>query len=533
MSFKHFITLTIPFCFSALLSGQNIYPVSSAFNSIRQNGVSAIEASGDTLWISPVLNYNIANSTDWFFPENILDVLADEGRVFSIAVDGPRIIAGLGSSPVINGESVVTGFGYYVSSDQGAGWTFHEFPVDEPPPSNCNDSVIPYDGSCDISFTYGGEQYFRIRNNVAQQSPPYSVSLANNVIFSANWASGLLRSPDFGTTWERLILPPTSADSLTPDSSYIWASSYNGETVNRYDARYDLNLLGFSTMVDQDGHVWFGSANGINISPNAVSAPSDSIKWTHIQYENSIDGLLSNWVVDIEEDTSTGTVWMTNWVVNPSQGERYGVVSTNDRGISFQQYLIGERINDIAFKEGAIFAVGDTGIFISRDNGQNWSYISQVNSANTFIKSDARYFAVESTNNRVWIGTSDGLASTADFGATWEITRVNYPLSGGNVFEPVTPSVDTYAYPNPFSPTLHEIARIKFEVKEPGIVKICVFDFRMNLVKELLNQELAPDTYEITWDGVNESGGLVANAPYIYLIEMSDRTIHGKIVVVE
>lgn len=36
------------------------------FNTIRQNSVSTIAAFGDTVWISPALNRNIGNATEWF-----------------------------------------------------------------------------------------------------------------------------------------------------------------------------------------------------------------------------------------------------------------------------------------------------------------------------------------------------------------------------------------------------------------------------------------------------------------------------------
>lgn len=517
----------------AMAFAQGAYTVDSPFNSIRQNGVSNILGSGDTLWISPSLNFNVNNNIDWFQPSGIDSITNGEGRVFSMDITGSRFAVGLGFNIDLAGEAISSGFGFYFSSDLGQTWDFSDFPLDDSPSDNCDDDSVPYTGDCDISFTYGGEQYFRIRNTVRQQSPPFDIQVNSNIIFSAVWGSGLIRSLDNGTTWERLILPPSNVSMLTPDDTYFWASSYQGSTINRYDARTDLNLLGFGLHLDSNDNVWFGSANGINISDDALSAPSDSISWKHINFDNSSNGLLGNWVIEVEEDPATGKIWMTNWVIEAEIGERFGIVATSDNGDTFEQHLVGEKINSIGFKDGAILAAGDNGLFISTNGGNSWTKFPQIRSANSFLKRDAEFLSVSSTANRLWIGTTDGLISTDNLGQNWEITRVNFPLSGGNAFDPDAKTVDTYAYPNPFSPAIHEVARIKYELKESGSVNVRIFDFGMNLVRELENETYSTGTYEVTWDGVDNTGKKVANAPYIYIIEMPDRTIHGKILVVE
>lgn len=512
---------------------QTVYPVDSPFNSIRQNGVSNLVASGDTVWISPSLNYNVAPSIDWFQPTNIDSITDSKGRIFSMDIAGSSFAVGLGYNGQLAGESIPTGFGFYVSNDNGINWNFTDFPLDPQPSENCDDQSLPYTGDCDIQFTYGGNQYFRIRNTVPQQSPPYDIQIKSNTIFTASWASGLLRSIDNGINWDKIILPPSNVELFNPDNSYVWTSNYQNTQVNRFDARSDLNLLGFGLHLDSSGQVWFGSANGINISPNALTASTDSISWKHVNFDNSNNGLLGNWVIEIEEDPFTNRIWMTNWIIDSQPGEQFGLVATSDDGDTFEQYLIGEKINSIGFKDGAIFAAGENGLFISKNNGSSWTKFPQIRSANTFLKEEAEFFAIAASTDRVWIGTDDGIISTNDLGDTWEINRVNFPLSGGNAFEPDAKNVSTYAYPNPFSPTLHNIVRIKYELKKTGNVTIKVFDFGMNLVREIENDTFTEGTYEAVWDGVDNSGRKVANGPYIYIIEMPDRTIDGKILLVE
>jgi hypothetical protein len=336
-----------------------------------------------------------------------------------------------------------------------------------------------------------------------------------------------LRSVDFGETWQRVILPPYTTEELLPTNSYNWTSRVNGQEINRYDPRFDNNLLGFGLLIDSKGQVWFGSAGGLNISTNALTAPVDSISWKHIRFSDLSDGLLGNWVIRIREDFNSGRIWMTNWVADPQEDQ--GLVYTDDGGNTFVQPLIGERINDIGFKDNYVFAAGDNGLFISKDSGNSWIRSPQIQSPNTFIKNSALFYSVASTTNRIWIGTEDGLASSDDYGQNWEITRVDFPLNGGNVYQPNTGNVNSYAYPNPFSPRIHDVVRIKFDIAESVNIKVRIFDTSMNLIKEIDDSMLDPGTYEAIWDGKDSLGRSLPNGPYIYVIQSGDKQITGKI----
>jgi hypothetical protein len=218
---------------------------------------------------------------------------------------------------------------------------------------------------------------------------------------------------------------------------------------------------------------------------------------------------------------------MTNWVADPQEDQ--GLVYTDDGGNTFVQPLIGERINDIGFKDNYVFAAGDNGLFISKDSGNSWIRSPQIQSPNTFIKNSALFYSVASTTNRIWIGTEDGLASSDDYGQNWEITRVDFPLNGGNVYQPNTGNVNSYAYPNPFSPRIHDVVRIKFDIAESVNIKVRIFDTSMNLIKEIDDSMLDPGTYEAIWDGKDSLGRSLPNGPYIYVIQSGDKQITGKI----
>jgi hypothetical protein len=516
---------------STTILAQTTGPLVSEFNSIRQNGVSSIAASGDTIWISPALNRNIDNEPEWFKPSGIEFIDDGDARVFSLDVKGDTIVAGLGFTSETLAGPQPAGFGYYISEDGGDNWRFSDFLLDR--------SIDE-----DTTFVYGGVTYTRKRIIVPEQSPPYNVAFKNNVIFSTNWASGLLRSPDFGNSWERVVIPPFGISELIPErDDYFWvdcldSSSQNCEVINIYNSVRDDNLKGFSVLIDSQNRVWYGSAGGINISDNALTAPIDSIRWRNVGFNNTSNGLLARWIIEIKEDTSTGRVWMTNWLAESTGSlyeglDRNGIVYSDDGGITFKQRLIGRRIAAITFKDGYVFAGGDDGLFISSDGGDSWIESPQIRSANAFLKSTAQFQGATSTTERVWFGTTDGLISTDDYGANWEITRVNFPLSGGNTYNEDARSVSTYAYPNPFSPNEHQIVRMRFDVEKAGNVRVRIFDFGMNLVRDVEDSFHSEGSYEALWDGIDNYGRKVANGPYFYIIETANETIDGKILLIE
>ncbi len=524
--------LIISFVFFSVSASAQVYgPKNTDIRSIRQNSVSNLDAIGDTLWIGPALNRNIGNAPDWFIPQNADSVTFGRGRVFSLALGQDTVVTGLGYNVDLEGSSVATALGYYFSVDGGDDWRFSEFPLDNrSQQAGCSSNLV---AGCDTTFRYGGQLYERIRITVPQQSPPFDIDFKDNVVLSVNWASGLLRSTDFGQTWDRIILPPISADSLVPSRQYEWTSIFQNQPVNRYDPLFDINLLGFGVLIDSNNRTWVGTAGGLNISDDVLTAPVDSISWKHIPFDNSTDGLAGGWIVTIVEQPGTNRIWMTNWSSDSQNRDTFAIVYTDDGGQTFKRFLEGQRINDITFKNGIIYAAGDNGLFISRDDGLSWQLIPRIESPNAFIKDGSRFFSAASTTNRVWIGTTDGIASTDDDGLTWQITRTDVPLDGGNFYQDDTPTVETYAYPNPFSQNIHSVVRMKFEISRPGNVRIRIFDFGMNLVRSVLDENLSPGEYDAVWNGMDDSGRKVANGTYFYIIESQDGQSDGKILVID
>ncbi|MCX8056039.1 MAG: T9SS type A sorting domain-containing protein [Ignavibacteria bacterium] len=70
-------------------------------------------------------------------------------------------------------------------------------------------------------------------------------------------------------------------------------------------------------------------------------------------------------------------------------------------------------------------------------------------------------------------------------------------------------------YPNPFNPT----TEIKFNVPKSERVRIAVYNSIGKLVKVLVDDNLAPGSYKVTWNGEDNRGQKVTSGVYLYRME--------------
>jgi hypothetical protein len=79
-------------------------------------------------------------------------------------------------------------------------------------------------------------------------------------------------------------------------------------------------------------------------------------------------------------------------------------------------------------------------------------------------------------------------------------------------------------YPNPFNPA----TTIKFDILKSAYTKLTIYDILGKEVAKLVDEEMEPDSYEITWDGSNFASGT-----YIYEIESGDFKDIKKLILVK
>jgi hypothetical protein len=231
---------------------------------------------------------------------------------------------------------------------------------------------------------------------------------------------------------------------------------------------------------------------------------------------------------------STQRVWTTNWKAE-DQNEEFGVSYSDDDGRIWTNLLHGIRSYDFAFRDSIAYIATDEGLYRTSDGGQSFEAVSTITDPETHQRlSTSKVFSVDVAGDTVFIGTSDGMASTVDdgtqpFGTRWKIYRA---------YEASASIGSTYAYPNPFSP-IQEPVRIHY-FTPPGAtdrsVTIELFDFGMNRVRSLVlgATRQGATEYDEIWDGRNDGGTLVANGVYMYRLQIDGgEPMFGKILVLQ
>ncbi len=88
-------------------------------------------------------------------------------------------------------------------------------------------------------------------------------------------------------------------------------------------------------------------------------------------------------------------------------------------------------------------------------------------------------------------------------------------------------------YPNPFNPTTH----ITFEIKTRGHVTLRIYNVAGQVVRTLVNEELAAGRYENrrfnVWDGTNDAGQEVGSGVYFYRLKATNFTQTRKLVLLK
>ncbi|HIB71915.1 MAG TPA: hypothetical protein EYO34_10375 [Candidatus Marinimicrobia bacterium] len=132
-------------------------------------------------------------------------------------------------------------------------------------------------------------------------------------------------------------------------------------------------------------------------------------------------------------------------------------------------------------------------------------------------------------DDALWIGTGDGLARShtpSSNESIWQIYRSNVSSN--------TP----YAYPNPFSPSLHNQldgdghVRFYYKAKKSNLIKLTVLSFAMEEVRTI-NLERGEGQGALKWDGRDEAGNLVANGTYFCNLFYDNASHWVKLVLVK
>lgn len=483
------------------------YPIS--------NFITDIIFKGDTVWFAT--GTGIMRTLDNFNTFQYYYGLQPFGEddVSGLVVLNNVVVVTTATTQEVNGEDVAVGTGVKVSTDYGHSWNAYGQPLD-----GLNDTVI----------VYGSNNIPALPVVVPQQNLSYDIAVTRNknnlndyVIWITSFAGGLRKSTDYGTTWQRILLPPDNLDSI-----YIGGTGYNFAL----DVRQNLNHRVFTVEALNDSTLFVGSANGINRSTDW------GVSWRKYNYLNSGFGnnrVAGNFVVNfhIQRYSNKAILWAaTRRAENPNEANALSY--TTDGGFTWAYTLSGPSPNGISSYDKYVYGLTDDGLLRSEFGIFDWVKTPLIyDEVSKDVVRTSSFYSGNYSTDTLYFGSADGLVRTIEtgnpWGAKWKIYRAIKEID-------LSSETKSYVAPNPFAPST-EVARIFFKTGKPASsVTIKIFDFGMNPVRTVIQNAArnSPDELFTIWDGKNDNGIIVANGVYFYRIAVDDdKYVWGKILVLQ
>jgi hypothetical protein len=307
-----------------------------------------------------------------------------------------------------------------------------------------------------------------------------------------------------------------SAITLDGSGGFIitWTDLRNGDP-DVYAQRYDFagTSLGSNFRVnDDDGSVYVYQG----MSAIASDALGNFII-TWVDDRNGNDDIFA------QRYTSAGALIGSNFQVNDDTGKSgqgnpaiaieasgNAIITWNDsRNGNYDVYA--QRFNSSGSKMGTNFLVNNSQ---SRIYGQILPTVAATSSNIYFAWEDDR-------RGKGW----DIYAKVVD----WNWTKVG---EDENVAIPNSFEL-SQNYPNPFNPTTtipFQVGGSRFVVHSPIHTTLKIYNILGQLVRTLVNEEKTSGTYNVIWDGKDDSGKEVSSGIYFYQLKTEDYTFTKKMV---
>ncbi|HCA43159.1 MAG TPA: hypothetical protein DEP28_07895 [Bacteroidetes bacterium] len=175
---------------------------------------------------------------------------------------------------------------------------------------------------------------------------------------------------------------------------------------------------------------------------------------------------------------------------------------------------------NVANTNASPVSCANVNIKMSSDGGLTWPTTLISNTPNDGAQL-VNFPIIVSNNVRVMVEAADNIF--------FDISNVNFNLSNlVGITNNSNELADRYFlnqnFPNPFNPT----TKIKFGIKESGIVNLNIYDISGKLVKSLINQNMNAGVYTIDVDGSSLSSGV-----YFYEIKTSNFIQTNKMLLVK
>lgn len=350
------------------------------------------------------------------------------------------------------------------------------------------------------------------------------------------WDGSILRTINGGYTWNYLTTPGSGGmffldqstgwhfnDIIkkTTDSALTWNIKYNS-SFKISDLIFLDNNTGYACGADSslNGKVIKSTDGGETWFPLTIPAAG---YLTSVAFANPDTGIIVGWGNTILKTTNGGL----SWSYSASAGkiavtERYSVKripAKNDKryilsfnGSLYKETKVADAGNylDADFKNNNIFIASDSGYVLrSADFGKTWQQ-DIVGESVLQVIFDGKEFAAARTGKNIFVFKNDS----------------SFPVYAGNS-NAVKPEFQlAQNYPNPFNPT----TRIRYQISQPGSVKIKIFDSIGREIAMLENSFKPAGSYEINF---NSSDYRLASGIYFYSIQSGNNILTRKMVLLK
>ncbi len=385
------------------------------------------------------------------------------------------------------------------------------------------------------------------------------------------------RSSDYGVTWDTLqqagftndinfigdttfvlndvnILYSADSTIVSNPSNYYYVYEYSSTTGEPVDS---FNLDEPRTMTILGDTIVIGSNNGFAISLdrgntyNIFRVNNDSLGAdATLNYNSSLVGVSGDFIPAIAVQympNGKSQIWAsTRPAFGGSEGISVGFfVPVVDTSVIPWDTVGYQRVFSHVYDNFAWnFAFRHDTVFAATNDGLLYSYGDSVYAAKWFtidLKDSSGYplvlpgtpvYAVDIIGNDLWVGTAD---RTVKIDLNDFSNQTPYYVT-----DTKTPKDEVYAFPVPFSHANDAVTEFHFTVDKDADVTIEIYDFAMNLVRRVMdNQFLAAGVYPTaglgrpTWDGKNGNGAPVAIGIYYFKVEYSTGEVRwGKLAVI-
>jgi len=468
------------------LKAQVYRPLSFALDDVdstpNANDITDIVFQDNAVWLGNGRGLSVTRDNGKSFRNfSTFDGLG-KGSVSAIGVNLDYIWVATATDTSVDEGILSVGTGISYSVDNGETWIHFPQPVDQP-----GDSL-------------NGKK----PTTTAVQNVTYDIAVERDAVWIASWGGGLRKSEDKGNTWQ----------VVTPDR-------------RPFDALGNLSHRAFSVISASNG-LWVGTSGGIHRSRDGGKT------WTTYTAQNG-SGISGNFVVALGEQRfpTYSVIWAATWKAE-GENEFYAVSKTTNDGLTWETTLAGEKAHNFAFNGEEVYVPTDNGLWKSVDGGNTWGRFPHIDTGLYGGILTEEYYAASVIDDILFVGTKDGLAMTSDLGNSWSVVQAAFSSGNNN-------QASSYAYPNPFSPSHHNVfegegfVRVHYYIPTDAEVSLSIYDFGMNKVKDVVHRKhrSGGNEYAELWDGRNQEGVHVANGVYFYRLELNPGGIMwGKIVVI-